>query len=85
MSDPRFERDPNRSPNRPANRESTAGAGSLWMALIVAIIVVLGVTAYSYRGNLTTSNAPITTSGQTTRVPVPANPLAPPVPPEQRP
>jgi hypothetical protein len=40
---------------------------------------------YSYRGNLTASNAPITTSGQTTRVPVPANPLAPPVPPEQRP
>jgi hypothetical protein len=80
MSDPRFERDPNLSRNRSVNRESTAGAGSVWIAVIVAVLVVAGIAAYSYRGDLTASNAPATTSGQSTRTPVstpPATPVAP--------
>jgi hypothetical protein len=79
MSDPSFERDPNLSP-RYANRESTAGASSVWIAGIVSVLVVAGIAAYSYRGGMTASNAPVTTSGQTTRAPVstpPATPMAP--------
>jgi hypothetical protein len=69
MSDPRFERDPNRPATRYANRESTAGTGSIWVAAIVAILVIAGVAAYSYRGAQTASNPPVTTSGQSTRTP----------------
>jgi hypothetical protein len=84
MSDPRFERDPDFSRNRYPNRESTAGAGSVWIAVIVAVLVVAGIAAYSYRGGMTASNPPATTSGQTTRAPV-STPPAPPVAPAPRP
>jgi hypothetical protein len=85
MSDPRFERDPNLSPNRPANRESTAGTASVWIAAMVAILVVAGIAAYSYRGNMTAANAPATPSGQMSRAPAPATPPATPMAPAQRP
>jgi hypothetical protein len=77
--------DPNRRPTPYANRESTPGPGSLWMAMIIAIVVVAGIAAYSYRGNMTASNTPATTSGQATRAPVPTTPPATPAAPEQRP
>jgi hypothetical protein len=76
MSDPRFDRDPNRPATPYANRESTAGAGSVWVAVIVAILVVAGIAAYSYRGNLTASNEPATTLGQSTRAPASAPPAS---------
>jgi hypothetical protein len=77
MSDPRFDRDLDprlgRDANRPAtpyvNRESTAGGSSIWVAAIVAILVVAGIVVYSYRGNMTASNQPTTTTGQSTRAP----------------
>jgi hypothetical protein len=84
MSDPRFERDPNRRPT-PANRESTAGTTSAWIAAIVAVLIVLGIAAYSYRGGMTASNAPATTSGQMNRAPAPATPPATPANPATRP
>ena len=68
MSDPRFERDPNRRAAPYANRESTAGTTSMWVAAIVAMLVIAGIAAYSYRGTQTASN-PVTTSGQSTRAP----------------
>ena len=68
MSDPRFE---NRRPY--ANRESTAGGSSVWVAAIVAILVIAGIAAYSYRGSMTASNEPATTSGQMNRVSPPAS------------
>jgi hypothetical protein len=80
MSDPRFERDPNFSRNRYANRESTAGSSSVWIAVIVAFLVVAGIAAYTYRGGMTASNAPNTTTGQMTRTPVPAPPAEPAAP-----
>jgi hypothetical protein len=76
MSDPRFERDSNRPAARYVNRESTAGTGSLWVAAIVAILVIAGVAAYSYRGTETASNPPATTSGQSTRTPVASPPVS---------
>jgi hypothetical protein len=85
MSDPRFERDPNISSNRYANKESTAGAASVWIAAIVGVLVVVGIAAYSYRGDLTASNSPGTTSGQMSRAPVPDTPPATPMAPAQRP
>jgi hypothetical protein len=69
MSDPRFERDANRRAAPSANRESTAGTGSMWVAAIVAILVIVGIAAYGYRGTQTASNPPATTSGQSTRAP----------------
>jgi hypothetical protein len=77
MSDPRFDRDPYRSPDRFANRESTASATSVWIAAIVAVLVVAGITAYSYRGGLTASNEPATTTGQATRAPASPAPVRP--------
>jgi hypothetical protein len=68
MSDPRFDRDPNRRPY--PNRESTAGGSSVWVAAIVAILVIAGIAAYSYRNSMTASNEPATTTGQSTRAPV---------------
>jgi hypothetical protein len=68
MSDPRFDRDPDR--RLYANRESTAGSGSVWVAGFVAILVIAGVAAYSYRCVQTASNPPRTTSGQSTREPL---------------
>ena len=79
MSDPRFDRDPNRPATAYRNRESTAGSSSLWVAAIVAILVIAGVAAYSYRGRITVSNEPATTTGQSTRTPTAAPaPSAPP-------
>jgi hypothetical protein len=78
MSDPRFDRDPNRRPY--ANRQSTAGPGSVWVAALVAILVVAGIAAYTYRNSMTVSNEPATTTGQSTRAPVSSPPAsAPPV------
>jgi hypothetical protein len=74
MSDPRFDLDPNRRPY--ANRESTAGTGSVWVAAIVAILVIAGIAAYSYRGSLTASNEPATTTGQSTRTQVSSPPAS---------
>jgi hypothetical protein len=76
MSDPRFDRDSNRPATPYANRASTAGSGSIWVAAIVAIVVIAGVAAYSYRGTQTASNAPLTTSGQSMRAPVSAPPAS---------
>jgi hypothetical protein len=85
MSDPRFEHDPNRRPTPYANRESTAGTSSVWIAAIVAALVVVGVVAYSYRGSITASNDPSTTSGQMNRTPAPTTPPATPANPATRP
>jgi hypothetical protein len=74
MSDPRLDRDQNRRAAPYANRESTAGSSSVWIAAIVAILVVAGIAAYSYRGSMTASNEPVTTTGQTTRAPVSSRP-----------
>jgi hypothetical protein len=76
MSDPRLQRDPNRPASPYTNRESTAGTGSMWVAAIVAILVILGVAAYSYRGTHTASNPSATTSGQSTRTPDAAPPVS---------
>jgi hypothetical protein len=67
---PRFERNPNLSRDRYVNGASNDGSGSFWIGLIVAIVVVLGIAAY--RRQLTASNPDATTTGQTTRTPVPA-------------
>jgi hypothetical protein len=86
MSDPGYQRDPSRPTPRHINRESTAGAGSMWVAAIVAILVIAGVAAYSYRGVQTASNPPATTSGQSTRTPDASSPVsAAPAEPAQRP
>jgi hypothetical protein len=76
MSDPRYDRNPNHPAAPYANRESTAGSGSMWIAAIVAILVIAGIVAYSYRGAQTASNSPATTSGQSTRPPVSAPPAS---------
>jgi hypothetical protein len=76
MSDPGYQRDPNRPAPRYINRESTAGTGSMWVAAIVAILVIAGVAAYSYRGVQTASNPPATTSGQSTRAPAASPPAS---------
>ncbi len=47
MSDPRFQRDPNRPASPYTNRELTAGTGSIWVAAIVAILAIAGAAAYS--------------------------------------
>jgi hypothetical protein len=41
----------------------------MWVAAIVAILVIAGIAAYSYRGTQTASNPAATTSGQSTRAP----------------
>jgi len=85
MSDPRdFERDPNMSRNRYVGRQSGAGDNSGWIIAVVIAAVLLGLAAYSYRGKeMTSANAPETTSGQSTRAPVPNTPPATPVAPAQ--
>lgn len=75
MSDPRLDRDPSRPAAPYANRESTAGSGSVWVAVIVAILVIAGIAAYSYRNSMTASNEPATT-GQSTRAPISPPPPA---------
>jgi hypothetical protein len=73
MSDPRLDRDLNRPY---ANRESTAGTGSIWVVAIVAVLVMAGIAAYSYRGSITASNEPATTTGQMNRAPVSSPPVS---------
>jgi hypothetical protein len=75
MSEPRYERDLNRRAAPGANR-AKAGSGSLWLGAIVAILVIAGIAAYSYRGTQTVSNPVATTSGQSTRAPVSAPPVS---------
>jgi hypothetical protein len=78
MSEPQYERDLNRRPAPHANRESTAGIGSMWVAAIIAILIIAGIAAYNYRDTQTVSNPPATTSGQSTRAPAaPATPADP--------
>jgi hypothetical protein len=85
MSEPRdFERDPNLSRNRYVGGQSGAGDNSGWIIAVVIAAVLLGLAAYSYRGKeMTSANAPRTTSGQSTRAPVPNTPPATPVAPAQ--
>jgi hypothetical protein len=75
MSDPRFERDPNLPGSRRYDRASNSG-NAIWISLVLAIIVVLGILAYTYRNHVTASNSPSTTAGQSTRTQTPATPPA---------
>jgi hypothetical protein len=84
MSDPReFERDPGQSGNRYVGRQS--GESSAWIIAGVIVVVLLGLAAYSYNGGkqMTLSGKSETTSGQSTRAPVPSTPPAAPVAPAQ--
>jgi hypothetical protein len=85
MSDPReFERDPNLSRDRYVGRQSSGSANSVWIIAGVIVVVLLGLAAYSYNGKqMTSSGTPETTSGQSTRAPVPSTPPAAPVTPSQ--
>jgi hypothetical protein len=87
MSDPReFERDPNLSGNRHLGRESAGTESSAWIVAGVIVVILLGLAAYSYSGGgtqVTSSGTSETTSGQSTRAPVPNTPLAAPVAPAQ--
>jgi hypothetical protein len=83
MSDPReIERDPNLPRNRYVGRNDNSG----WIIAGVIVVILLGVAAFSYRGEqMTSSSPPATTSGQSTRAPVPTTPPATPVAPAQPP
>jgi hypothetical protein len=85
MSDPReFERDQDLSRDRYVGRQSGAGDNSGWIIAGVIAVVLLGLAAFSYRdAQKTASNPPETTSGQSTRAPVPNTPPAAPVVPAQ--
>jgi hypothetical protein len=86
MSDPReFERDPNLSGNRYVGRQSGGGESSAWIIAGVIVVILLGLAAYSYNGGMqmTSSGTPETTTGQSTRAPVPSTPPAAPVQPRQ--
>jgi hypothetical protein len=93
MSDPRdFERNPtppdferDLAPNRYLGRDSSVGGSSGWIIAVVIAVVLVGVAAYSYRDTQVSSNTPETTSGQSTRAPVPSTPPAAPVAPATRP
>jgi hypothetical protein len=85
-SDPRqFERDPNLSRNRyvePADGNNSSG----WIIAGVIAVILLGLAAYGYRGaQMTSSSAPPSTVGESTRAPVPTTPPATPVAPAPRP
>lgn len=91
MSDPRdLEGDPNSPRDRFVGRRS-ANQGAGWIIAAVIVAIVLGIAAYNMRGgNMSASNEPGTTSGESTRAPapVPVNPPAPvtqaPAPPPAR-
>jgi hypothetical protein len=86
MSDPReFERDPGLSRNRYVGRQSSVGESSAWIIAGVIVVILLGLAAYSYNGGkqMTSSGTPETTSGQSTRAPIPSTPPAVPVVPAQ--
>jgi hypothetical protein len=80
MSDPRqFERDPNFVRNSYSDNRSGLRDTSIWIAIIVAILVVFG--AISRYGGSGTGSDIGTTSGEATRPPVTTTPpLAPPAP-----
>ena len=71
MSDPRNDIDRNRRVTS-ANRDSAGG--SIWVAAIIALLVIAGIVAYSYKNSETASNPSATTSGQSTLAPVSAPP-----------
>jgi hypothetical protein len=87
MSDPReFERDPSLSGNRYVDRQSVGGGSSALIISAVIVVILLGLAAYSYKEGdtqVTSSGTPETTSGQSTRAPVPSTPPAAPVAPAQ--
>jgi hypothetical protein len=87
MSDPHeFERDPNLSGNRYVGRQSAGTESSAWIVAGVIVVILLGLAAYSYSGGgtqVTSSGAPETTSGQSTRAPAPSKPPAAPAAPAQ--
>ena len=77
MSDPRSDRDPNFRDDRRYETASDSGS-TLWISLIVAVVVILGIAAYTYRDRLTASNSGnSTTTGQSMRPQSPATPVAP--------
>jgi hypothetical protein len=80
MSDPRqFERDPNLSRNSYSDNRSSLADTSVWIVVIIAVLVVFGAINY-YAGGSPGPNAAGTTSGQSTRAPVPNAPPATTVP-----
>jgi hypothetical protein len=84
MSDPRdFERDPGLSGNRNESRRSGGGDNSSgWIIAAMVAVALLGLAAYSYRDtHVAATSTPATTSGQSTRAPVPTTPPAAPVAP----
>jgi hypothetical protein len=85
MSDPReFDRDPNLSRNDYVGRQPRDS--SAWIVGGAIALILLGLAAYSFRSpEMTSSTAPATTSGQSTRAPVPTTPLTVPVAPAPRP
>jgi hypothetical protein len=86
MSDPRdFERDPGLSGNRHVGRQSGDNSSGWIIAAIIAV-ALLGLAAYSYRDtqDVAATDTPATTSGQSTRAPVPTTPPAAPVAPAPR-
>ena len=86
MSDPReFERDPRLSGNRYVDRPADGNGSSGWIVAGVIAVVLLGLAAYGYRGtHMTSSSAPPSTVGESTRAPVPTTPLTTPVAPAPR-
>lgn len=84
MSDPRnFEGDTNPMRDRDVDGRDSAKSGAGWIIALVIAAVVLGAAAYAYRGEqmASSSNTPETTSGQSTRAPVPSTPPSTPVAP----
>jgi hypothetical protein len=80
MSDQRqFERDPNLSRNSYSDNRSSLAETSAWIAVIIAILVVVGAINF-YGGRGPGPNSAGTTSGQSTRAPVPNAPPATAVP-----
>ena len=75
MSDPRYDIDGNPRANS-VNRDRGTASGSIWVAAIVAILVIAGIVAYSYKNSQTASNSSATTSGQSTQAPA-STPKAP--------
>jgi hypothetical protein len=86
MSDPReFERDPRLSGNRYVDRPADGNSSSGWIVAGVIAVILLGLAAYGYRGTQTTSSsAPPSTVGESTRAPVPTTPPSTPVAPAPR-
>jgi hypothetical protein len=72
--------------NRYVGRQSDVGSGSGWIIAGVIVVVLLGVAAYSVHDTqVSSSSTPGTTTGQSSRPPVPSTPPAAPVAPASRP